>query len=85
MFFIHMQRREINDCGVEEMYKLYHGHNFRGYNSYIILNSLCTCGSSIKSTSNSLFHSPIFDDKRHYLLSTLKTLIARYESQPTFI
>ena len=80
-----MQRREINDCGVQEMHKLYHGHNFRGYTSYVILNSLCTCGSSIESTSHSLFYSPIFDEKRHNLLSTLKTLIAKYESQPILI
>ena len=73
-----MQRREINDCGVHEMCKLYHGHNLRGYTIYVILNALCSCGSSIESTSHSLFHSPIFNDERYNILSSLKSLIAKY-------
>ena len=50
------------------MCKLYHGHNLRGYTSHVILNLLCSCGSSIESTSHYLLHSPIFNDKRYNLL-----------------
>ena len=45
-------------------------HKFK-YNFQNCLNPLCSCGSSIESTSHFLFHCPIFHDKRHTLLSTL--------------
>ena len=35
------------------------------------LNSLCNCGSSIELTPHFLLYCPIFNDKRHILLSTL--------------
>ena len=48
-------------------------HKFN-YNFQNCLNSLCSCGSSIESTSHFLLHCPIFHDKRHTLLSTLNNI-----------
>ena len=45
-------------------------HKFK-YNFQNCLNPLCSCGSSIKSTSHFLLHCPIFHDNRNTLLSTL--------------
>ena len=48
-------------------------HKFK-YNFQNCLNPLCSCGSSIESTSHFLLHCPIFDDKRHTFLSTLNNI-----------
>ena len=48
-------------------------HKFK-YNFQNCLNPLCSCGSSIESTSHFLRHCPIFHDKRHTLLSTLNNI-----------
>ena len=48
-------------------------HKFK-YNFQNCLNPLCSCGSSIESTSHFLLHCPIFHDKRHTLLSTLNNI-----------
>ena len=48
-------------------------HNFR-YNFQNYFNPLCSCGSSIDSTSHFLLHCPVFHDKRHSLLSTLNNI-----------
>ena len=48
-------------------------HKFK-YNFQNCLNPLCSCGSSMESTSHFLLHCPIFHDKRHTLLSTLKNI-----------
>ena len=48
-------------------------HKFQN-NFQNCLNPLCSCGSSIKSTSHFLFHCPIFHHKRHTLLSTLNNI-----------
>ena len=45
-------------------------HKFK-YNFQNCLNALCSCGSSIESTSHFRLHCPIFHDKRNTLLSTL--------------
>ena len=50
-----------------------HEYQFK-YNFQNCLNPLCRCGSSIKSTSYFLLHSPIFYDKWHTLLSTLNNI-----------
>ena len=44
------------------------------YNFQNCLNPLCSCGSSIESTSHFFLHCPIFRDKRHTLLSTLNNI-----------
>lgn len=56
------------------MCKLYHGHSLSGYKNYVILNSICSCGSSIESTLCFLLHSPIFNDMKCNLLSTLNNI-----------
>ena len=56
------------------MCKLYHGHSLCGYKNYVILNSICSCGSSIESTLCFLLHSPIFNDMKCNLLSTLNNI-----------
>ena len=38
------------------------------------LNTPCSCGSSIESTSHFLLHCPMFHDKRHTQLSTLNNI-----------
>ena len=48
-------------------------HKFK-YNFQNCLNPLCSCGSSIESTSHFLLHYPIFHDKRHTFLSTLNNI-----------
>ena len=48
-------------------------HKFK-YNFQNCLNTLCSCGSSIESTSHFLLHCPIFHDKRHAFLSTLNNI-----------
>ena len=48
-------------------------HKFK-YNFQNCLNPLCSCGSSIESTSHFLFHCPIHHDRRHTLLSTLNNI-----------
>ena len=45
-------------------------HKFK-YNYQNCLNPLCSCSSSIESTSHFLLHCPIFHDKIHTLLTTL--------------
>ena len=50
-----------------------HEHKFKR-NFQNCLNPLCSCGSSIESTSHFLLHGPIFYDKRHTLLSTLNNI-----------
>ena len=49
-----------------------HEHKFK-YNFKNCLNPLCSCGSSIESTSHFLLHCSIFHDKRH-TLSTLDNI-----------
>ena len=44
------------------------------YNFQNCLNPLCSCGSSIESTSHFLLHCPAFHDKRHTLLNTLNNI-----------
>ena len=39
-----------------------------------LFNPLCSCGSSMESTSYFLLHFPIFNDKRHTLHNTLNNL-----------
>ena len=41
-------------------------HNFQS-----CINSLCSCGMDIESTSQFFLHCPLFDDKRITLLCTL--------------
>ena len=48
-------------------------HKFM-YNFQNRLNSFCSCGLSIESTSHFLLHCPIFHDNRHTLLSTLNSI-----------
>ena len=48
-------------------------HKFK-YNFQNCLNPLCCCGLSIESTSHFLLHCPLFNDKRHTLLSTLNNI-----------
>ena len=48
-------------------------HKFK-YNFQNCLNTLCSCGSSIESTSHFLLHCPIFHDNRHTHLSTLNNI-----------
>ena len=48
-------------------------HKFK-YNFQNCLNPLCSCGSSIESTSHFLLHCPIFHDKGHTRLSTLNNI-----------
>ena len=45
-------------------------HKFK-YSLQICINPLCSCSSSNESTSHFLVHCPVFDDKRHTLVSTL--------------
>ena len=50
------------------------------------LNPLCSCGSSIESTSHSLLYCPIFPDKRHTLLSTLNNIDSKsLESNDSYL
>ena len=48
-------------------------HKFK-YKFQNCLNPLCSCDSSIESTSHFLLHCPIFHFKRHTLLSTLNNI-----------
>ena len=48
-------------------------HKFK-YNFQNCLNLLCSCGSSIESTSHFLLQCLIFHDNRHTLLSTLNNI-----------
>ena len=48
-------------------------HKFK-YNFQNCLNPLCSCASSIESTSHFLFHCPKFHDKRHTLLTALNNI-----------
>ena len=48
-------------------------HKFK-YNFQICLIPLCSCGSSIASTSHFLLQCPIFHDKRHAPLGTLNSI-----------
>ena len=58
-------------------------HNFR-YNFQNCFNPLCSCGSSIESTSHFLLHCPVFHDKRHFLLSTLNNIDSKILESPYF-
>ena len=60
-------------------------HKFK-YNFQNCLNPLCSCGSSIESTSHFLLHCPIFHDKRHTLLSTLNNIDSKIlESNDSYL
>ena len=60
-------------------------HKFK-YNFQNCLNPLCSCGSSIESTSHFLLHCPIFHDKRHTLLSTLNNIDSKLlESNDSYL
>ena len=48
-------------------------HKFN-QNFQICINSLCSCGMDIESTSHFFLHGPLFDDKRIALLSTLSKI-----------
>ena len=48
-------------------------HEFN-HNSQNCINPLCSCGIDIESTSHFFLHSPLFDDKRNTLLSTLSRI-----------
>ena len=49
-------------------------HKFK-YNFQSYINPpICSCGSGIELTSHFLLHCPIFNDKRHNLLSTLNNI-----------
>ena len=56
-------------------------HKFK-YNFQNCLNPLCSCGSSIESTSHFLLHCPIFHNKRNTLLSPLNNIDSRILDQP---
>ena len=47
------------------------------YNFQNCLNPLCSCGSSIESTSHFLLHCFTFNDKRHALLSTWNNTVCK--------
>ena len=60
-------------------------HKFK-YNFQNCLNPLCSCGSSIETTSHFLLHCPIFHDKRHTLLSTLNNIDSKkLESNDSYL
>ena len=42
------------------------------------LNPICSCGSDVESTSHYTLHCPIYNDKRHTLLSTIKNINCRF-------
>ena len=56
------------------------------YNFQNCLKLLCSCGSSIESTSHFLLHCPIFHDKRYTLLSTLNNIDSKvFESTDSYL
>ena len=60
-------------------------HKFK-YNFQNCLNPLCSCGSSIESTSHFLLHCFILHDKRHTLLSTLNNIDSKIlESNDSYL
>ena len=60
-------------------------HKFK-YNFPNCLNPLCSCNSSIESTSNFLLLCPIFHDKRLTLLSTLNNIDSKIlDSNDSFL
>ena len=73
--YIRMGRCFLSDRFTRLRLELSHlrKHKFK-YNFQNCLNPLCSCGSSNELTSHFLLHCPIFNDKRHTLLSTLNTI-----------
>ena len=60
-------------------------HKFK-YNFQNCLNPLCSCGSSIESTSHFLLHCPIFHDRSQNLLITLNNIDSKVlESNDSYL
>ena len=60
-------------------------HKFK-YNFQNCINPLCSCGSSIESSSHFLLHCPIFHDKIHTLSSTLNNIDSKIlESTDSYV
>ena len=51
-----------------------HEHKFK-HSFQDALNPICSCGFDVELASHYILHSPMYNDERHTLLSTIKTWI----------